>query len=248
SQQGVPDAPQPKNSPSQFPDSAPPAPKNVHEDSAPAPATTPTPSRTQQTPQSGLPNSRDVLYSQSFQVNFVQVPVIVKNTDGKLVPGLNSLDFKIYEDGLPQELKFFSADAFPLSAAIVVATDMPSTTMKKVNESLPALIGAFSQYDEVALYRYGHSATQASGFTGAASLPTSTLSRIKRTGREGGPPMLGGPFGGGPSINGHPVNDPNATGGKSAENETAPREFYVLNDAILLAAQGLSRRDKTRRR
>src|SRR5262249_56849850 len=30
--------------------------------------------------------------------------------------------------------------------------------------------------------------------------------------------------------------------------QTPPREFYVLNDAILRAAQDLSRRDKTRRR
>src|SRR5215472_12594208 len=177
-QQTVPDAPQPKGPANQFPENAPPAPKNVHED--PAPVTTPTPPRSDQTQQSVLPSTRDDLYKMVVPVNFVQVPVIVKDNKGQLVPGLNSNDFKVYEDGLPQELKFFTADAFPLSAAIVVATDLPSTTMKKVNESLPALIGAFSQYDEVALYRYGHSATQVSGYTGAASLPTSTLSRVKR--------------------------------------------------------------------
>ncbi|HET9837567.1 MAG TPA: VWA domain-containing protein, partial [Candidatus Angelobacter sp.] len=116
------------------------------------------------------------------------------------------------------------------------------------NESLPALIGAFSQYDEVALYRYDHSVSQVSGYTGATSVPTAALNRIKKPGREGGPPMVGGPFGGGPSINGHPVNDPNATGGRSTEVQTAPREFYVLNDAILRAAQDLARRDRTRRR
>src|SRR5262249_53692754 len=160
-------------------DSAPPAPKNVHEESAPAPASTPTPGTQRPAQQPGVITDVGKLGTMTIAVNFVQVPVIVKNNDGKLVAGLTSLDFKVYEDGLPQELKFFSADAFPLSAAIVVATDMPSTTMKKVNESLPALIGAFSQYDEVALYRYGHSATQVSGFTGATSLPTATLSRIK---------------------------------------------------------------------
>lgn len=245
-QQSVPDAPQPKNPANPFPDNAPPAPKNVHDDAAPA--STPTPAAPQRVNQGNVVTDKNELPTLSVAVNFVQVPVIVKDNAGKLVPGLNSLDFKVYEDGIPQELKFFSADAFPLSAAIVVATDLPSTTMKKVNESLPALIGAFSQYDEVAMYRYGHTATQVSGYTGAASLPTSTLSRVKRPGREGGPPMMGGPFGGGPSINGHPVNDPNATGGKSTDVETPPREFYVLNDAILLAAQGLSRRDKTRRR
>ena len=60
--------------------------------------------------------------------------------------------------------------------------------------------------------------------------------------------MTGGPFGGGPSINGHPVNDPNANGGMAGDVQTPPREFYVLNDAILRAAQDLSKRDKTRRR
>lgn len=244
-QQTIPDAPQPKNPATQFPENAPPAPKNVHED--PAATATPTPAAQQVAAANGVITDVGKFGTISIAVNFVQVPVTVKDSSGQLVPGLTSNDFKVYEDGIAQELKFFTADAFPLSAAIVVATDMPAATMKKVNESLPALIGAFSEFDEVALYRYGHTATQVSGYTGAASVPTGTLNRIKRPGREGGPPVAGGPFGG-PSINGHSVNDPNATGGRSTDVQTPPREFYVLNDAILLAAQGLSRRDKTRRR
>jgi VWFA-related protein len=245
SSQNVPDAPQPKP---QFPDNAPPAPINTH----PAePEATPSPTPQAQRPapgQTGVANARDDLYKMSVAVNFVQVPVRVKDRSGKLVPGLTSNDFKVYEDGVVQQLKFFTADPFPLSAAIVVDTDLPSVTMKKVNESLPSLIGAFGEFDEVALYRYGHTVQQISGFSGAASIPTASVNRIKRPGREGGPPMTGGPFGGGPSINGHPVNDPNANGGKAGDVQTPPREFYVLNDAILRAAQDLSKRDKTRRR
>ncbi|HET9284471.1 MAG TPA: VWA domain-containing protein [Candidatus Angelobacter sp.] len=243
SQQGVPDAPQPKN-PNGFPNNAPPAPINNHEEGAPTP--TPSPAAAENRAPNDLPSKREDLYQMHINVNFVQVPVTVKDSSGKLVPGLTSNDFKVYEDGQLQQLKYFTADAFPLSAAIVVATDLPSSTMKKVNESLPALIGAFSQYDEVALYRYGHTVSQVSAYTGAASLPTSVLNRVKRSGREGGPPIVGGPFGGGPTINGHSVNDPNAGG--QGDVQTPPRESYVLNDAILLAAQGLSRRDKTRRR
>ena len=179
-------------------------------------------------------------------MNFVVVPVTVKDKSGKMIPGLTSNDFKVYEDGVPQQLKFFTADAFALSAAVVIATDLPSTTMKKIDETLPALIAAFSEFDEVALYRYGHTVQQVSGFTGAANVSTASINRIKRPGRQGGPPLLGGPFGGGPSINGHPVNDPNA--GPVGDVQTAPREFYVLNDAILRAAQDLSRREKGRRR
>lgn len=242
-QQNVPDAPKPKN-PKGFPDNAPPAPINNHEEGAPTP--TPSPAAAENPAPNSLPSKREDLYQMHINVNFVQVPVTVKDSSGKLVPGLTSNDFKVYEDGQLQQLKYFTADAFPLSAAIVVATDLPSSTMKKVNDTLPALIGAFSQYDEVALYRYGHTVSQISAYTGAASLPTSVLNRVKRSGREGGPPIVGGPFGGGPTINGHSVNDPNAGG--QGDVQTPPRESYVLNDAILLAAQGLSRRDKTRRR
>ncbi|MGZ4875084.1 MAG: VWA domain-containing protein [Candidatus Angelobacter sp.] len=246
-QQNVPDGPQPKTQqPGQFPDNAPPAPINAHPDQ-PEATPTPTPRAQRPTPgQSAMPSGRDDLYKMSVAVNFVQVPVRVKDASGKLVPGLSSNDFKVYEDGVPQQLKFFTADAFPLSAAVVVATDLPSTTMKKVNDTLPALIGAFSEVDEVALYRYGHTVQQVSGFAGASSISTASVNRIKRPGRQGGPPMMGGPFGGGPSINGHPVNDPNA--GPVGDVQTPPREFYVLNDAILRAAQDLSRRDKARRR
>ena len=245
-QQSTPDGPQPKTQQqNQFPDNAPPAPKNARSEE---PAATSTPAPVQRPPagQTGIATSKDELFKMVINVNFVQVPVTVKDKAGKLVPSLTSNDFKVYEDGVPQQLKFFTADPFALSAAVVVATDLPSTTMKKVNETLPALIAAFSEYDEVALYRYGHTVQQVSGFTGAASVSVATVNRVKRPGRPSGPPMLGGPFGGGPTINGHPVNDPNA--GPVTESPTAPREFYVLNDAILRAAQDLARRDKSRRR
>jgi VWFA-related protein len=245
--QNIPDAPQPKaDQPNQFPDNAPPAPKNVHPDEPDA-SPTPEPKAAPLTPaQGGMPSNRDDLFKMSVAVNFVQIPVRVKDSSGKPYPGLTSADFKVYEDGVPQTLKFFTADPFPLSAAIVVATDLPSTTMKKVNETLPSLVAAFSEFDEVALYRYGHTVQQISGFSGAAGISTATINRIKRPGREGGPPMLGGPMAGAPTINGHSVNDPNAGG--QGDVQTAPREFYVLNDAILRAAQDLGKRDRARRR
>jgi VWFA-related protein len=249
-QQNVPDAPQPKpQQQGQFPDNAPPAPLNSHPDQPDAMAT-PTPQTQRQLggAQSDITTDVGRFGTMSFAVNFVQIPVRVKDASGKPFPGLTSNDFKVYEDGVVQQLKFFTADAFPLSAAVVVATDLPSTTMKKVNDSLPTLIGAFSEVDEVALYRYGHTVQQISGFAGASSISTASVNSIKRPGRQGGPPMGGGPFGGGPSINGHPVNDPNANGGMAGDVQTPPREFYVLNDAILKAAQELSKRDKARRR
>jgi VWFA-related protein len=246
-QQGVPDAPKPKNPQPQFPTDAPPAPKNEHPDlPSPEAESTPAPVPESQRQPGTIATSRNELYTYSVRVNFVQVPVTVKDSSGRLVPGLGPQDFTIYEDGVPQQLSFMTSDPFPLSAAVVIDTDLPSTTMKKVNETLPALIGAFSQFDEVALYRYGHTVQQVTNFSGAENISTANLNKIKRPGREGGPPMVGGgPFShSGPMINGHEA-DP------SVQPQAVPapvQESYVLNDAILRAAQDLAKRDKTRRK
>ena len=172
SPQSVPEAPQPKpQQPGQFPENAPPAPLNSHPDQPEAtPTPTPVSQRQRGTAQGDVVTDVGKFGTMSIAVNFVQIPVRVKDSSGKLVSGLTSNDFKVYEDGVVQQLKFFTADAFPLSAAVVVATDLPATTMKKVNETLPTLVGAFSEIDEVALYRYGHTVQQVSGFAGASSV------------------------------------------------------------------------------
>lgn len=247
--QNVPDAPAPKNpQQGQFPDDAPPAPKNVRpEDQAPAASSTPAPAVPGQAAE-GVTTDLTQFGKISVAVNFVPVPVTVKDNAGQMVPGLGPADFAIYEDGLPQKLSFFTSSSLPLTAAVVVQTELPAATMKKVNESLPALIGAFTEFDEVALYRYGHTVSQVSGFTGAASVTTATLNRIKRTGGGGATPQVFGPLASGPTINGHDINDPNAPGITASGAPPPQKEFYVLNDAILRAAQDLSKRDRSRRK
>jgi VWFA-related protein len=244
--QNIPDAPKPKvPETSQFPGDAPPAPKNTRPDDHAAAAATPTPAAPSPS-QSGITTDRSQLPGLIIHVSFVVIPVSVKDGSGKLVPGLGPNDFTVYEDGVPQKLTFFNSEATPLTVAVVVASDLPSTTAKKVNESLPALIGAFSEYDEVALYRYGHTVTQVAGYSGAASISTSTLGRLKQSGRSGGPPQVFGPMAQGPSINGH-----EAAPGAPASMSGVPApvsESFVLNDAILRAAQDLSKRDRSRRK
>lgn len=249
-QQNVPDAPQPKPSsqPSQFPEGVPPAPKNDHAAPPPAEASTPTPS-------APAPGS-DVLSTNLAQfgkiterVNAVQIPVTVRDSSGRMVTGLTPGDFTVLEDGASQRLRGFYIDPFPLSTAVVLETDLPAATMKKINNTLPALVGAFTEFDEVAIYRYGHTVSQMTAFSGAASISTATLAKVKRPGSQGGPPQVFGPIAQGPTINGHPVYDPNAqtATGTGASLQTA-KESFVLNDAILRAAQDLAHRDRTRRK
>src|SRR5258708_1834806 len=113
-QQNLPDGPTPKPTPqNQFPEDAPPAPKNAHPDQPPAANPTPTPQAQIPRPgQSGVPDRRDALFTLSVNVNFVQIPVTVKDNSGRLVAGLGPNDFTVYEDGAPQQLKFFTSDSF----------------------------------------------------------------------------------------------------------------------------------------
>jgi len=247
-QQNVPDAPVPKTTQTnQFPENAPPAPKNARPaDANPSPVPTPVAAGPLQSVE-GLTTDLKQFGKISVAVNFVQVPVTVKDGAGKLQEGLGPADFTVYEDGVPQKLRFFSSDSFPLTAAVVIFTDLPISSMKKVNQSLPALIGAFSQYDEVALYRYGHTVSQVASFTAAENMPTATIARVKGTGRQGGPPAVFGPLAQGPSINGHPA-DPGQPGPQVANLPPPVQESFVLNDAILRAAQDLAKRDRSRRK
>jgi len=187
-------------------------------------------------------------------VNFVEVPVTVKDAKGKLVAGLTWRDFKVFENDTRVKLQLFTVDPAPLSVAFVIDQSLTSDVMAKVNNSLGAIQGALTPYDEVAIFSYNHGATDRSGgFTGAQSARVPfVLSMTKTPGEEMLAPSPGGPLSGcNIRVNGNCM-DPNLQPGRStgsADNQmTIPKEIHTLNDAILAAAKELSTRPKGRRR
>jgi VWFA-related protein len=188
-------------------------------------------------------NSREDFTIQ-VPVNLVVVPVTVKDTGGRLVEGLLKKDFIVLEDGVEQRVTLFTSDPFPLSVALVVDASLPANAMKKVNETMPALAGAFSEFDEVSLYTYGNSVEKRLDFQAANDDFSREIKKVKPKGREGAALVNSGPLSAGPTVNGRPL-DPSTPG---PLRTIQPREFYVLNDAILAAANDLSRRDRGRRK
>src|SRR5579862_1984939 len=190
-------------------------------------------------------NPREDLYTIVKLVNFVQIPVTVKYSDGRPVEGLVAKDFTVLENGKKQNLTFFTSDPFQLSAAVVLDIGMADVAVQKLNESYSALVGAFSPYDEVALYTFSSTVSQVADFTSSSVRLTAELNQLKLVrGHNNGPPVLGGPLGpGGPTVNGAPVGGPIIQ-----PVNTPPKESHVLNDAILRAALDLSKRDRARRK
>jgi len=254
-EQSIPDAPSATRPSSPFPADTAPAPRNperAQEASAPPAGAPAQPSSAVTTVPKGTAaaaaaadadrNSREDVIR--VTVNQVVVPVTVKDSNGHLVDGLVKRDFAVLEDGVPQKISLFTSDPYPLSVAVVLDVNLPEQTMSKVRQTLPALVGAFSDYDEVSIFTYGNSVQKQLASTSSSQQLSITLKRSSSHGRTNGPPVIGGPMAGGPtpSVNGVPF-DPS-----TPHVAVGSRESYVLNDAILAAAQELQRRERSRRK
>jgi VWFA-related protein len=182
-------------------------------------------------------------------VNYVVVPVTVLDTKHQEVAGLTWRDFQVYENNVRQRIAVFSADAVPLSVALVIDQSLPRDTMKKVNDSLAAIQGGFTASDEIAVFTYADGVNNPTDFTAALSARVpAVLESSKKPGEYDGVPITSGPFSGGPTINGQSV-DPNLDPQRANSGFLVyPKEIHTLNDAILAAGKALSTRPQGSRR
>src|SRR5262249_54313205 len=182
-------------------------------------------------------------------ITFVDVSVMVRDKKHVLVAGLTWRQFQGYEGGVRQRIAVFSVDLLPISTAFVIDPSLPSDVMVKVNQSLAAVIGAFTPFDSVAIFAYNSSTRMVTDYTGAqgARLPAAFQS-AKSSGRDMGVVSPGGPLDNGPTINSKPV-DPNLSPQRgNAGFIVIPKEIHPLNDAILAAAKVLAQQPRERRK
>jgi VWFA-related protein len=217
------------------------------------PASTPAESAPGQTsvyvPQQG--QGEDAIKTLMVHVDAVDVPFTVKDSKGKLVPGLEPRDVQVYENGLLQHMQLFTNDPIPLSVVIVVDQSMSQQDMDRVNASLGSLQNAFSAFDEVAVLTYNKSPRVVTAFTGAQSMRlTQAIEGAKGSGRQ---EIMAGSLSG-PLSQTTVINDQNFDPNTAAQRNhsgmqlSVPREVHPLNDAILAAATMLSNREMGRRR
>jgi VWFA-related protein len=183
-------------------------------------------------------------------VNFVQVPFTVKDKSGALVPAIDWREVRVFENGTRRQLRYFSSDPYPLSVAFVIDQSLPFDVMGRVNTALGAVQGAFTPYDEMAIFTYNNGPTMRTDYTGAQSARIGAIiERSKTTGREAALYTPDGPLSQTNNINGHNF-DPNTAPVRNSNSTfiTAPKETHTLNDAIWMAAQSLAKRPDTRRR
>ncbi len=210
--------------------------KQEEEDQGPPPDTTSGPS-----------------YVLHVQTNYVEIPFTVKDNKGNQVAGLTWRDIRVYENNRRMQLTNFTVDPFPLSVALVIDQSVQFDIMAKVNNSLAAMQGAFSPFDEVAVFTYNNGPKMVTNFTaGQSARLVQALEQSKTGGRE----MAYIPGGGlGQNIYTNDGADhyidpnTNSTHGRSQLGiNNPPREVHTLNDAILKAGEALSKTKTGRRR
>jgi VWFA-related protein len=196
------------------------------------------------TPDPAGGGAQDELFKITRNVNQVIVPVRVTDDSGRLVSGLLPKDFSLYEDGNKRTMNFFTSDPLAISAAVVFDLGMSDINVQKVNQTFPALEGAFSQFDEVAIYTYSGTVGKAADFGAVGKRLDAVLNQLKaESGENNGVPVLGGPLGPqGPMINNIPVDR------SIPPAMSPPKQAHVLNDAILAAALDLGQRERSRRK
>jgi VWFA-related protein len=96
--------------------------------------------------------TRDLEYVETVDVDVVQITAVVTDDRGQFVTGLTQKDFKVSEDGKPQQITSFSDERSPLE--LVTAIDVSSS----VREALPGMkkaaarfLGALGPADQVTL-------------------------------------------------------------------------------------------------
>jgi VWFA-related protein len=176
-------------------------------------------------------------------VSLVVVPVTVKNSAGELVTDLERSDFRVFEDGIEQPIAVFSADAVPLSAAILIDDDLKTSTAEKVQKTLETLSGAFAATDEVSLWRFDEVPEQVSeDFIGDNDKLLTSLKHIDLSSSfpgSGSYTMTAGP-----RVN---TAQPPGPATIPAEAQGHPNTKHI-DDAIYAAGQQLQDRPHDRRR
>jgi VWFA-related protein len=93
------------------------------------------------------------------ETDLVTLPVRVSERNGRAVPGINKNEFRIFENGVEQEIAYFSADDQPFTVAL--ALDMSYSSVFKLQEIQSAakiFVGLLRPSDRVTIVSFAEKA------------------------------------------------------------------------------------------
>ncbi len=147
---GAPTIPTPEPPPSTTPPPEPPPtfpPAEAHPPLTPPVRSTPSPTEAKP--------ADPAAYKLSVNVRMVLVDAVVRDRSGQMIENLKKDDFRVYEDGVEQQIQTFSRDELPLAVAIVI--DRSGSVAPYIDELRRIAYRALMQLkpqDRVALFSF----------------------------------------------------------------------------------------------
>ena len=179
----------------------------------------------------------------------VLVPVTVKDSRGELVPDLEKRDFRVFQDGVEQEIQQFRSDPYPISAVILLDDNLPNRPAEQVQRSLDSVAAGFGPRDEVALVRFDEYSKTVLDFTTSNDALFAELKKIRTDPKDAMDSRMPGTpsqtMTSGPTINGQPITEQQRIPILGTETNGVTKH---LDDAIHAAADMLRTRDRDHRR
>jgi Ca-activated chloride channel family protein len=112
-------------------------------------------------------------------VDVVLVPVTVEDPNGKLIHSLQKNDFEVSEDGIVQNLTYFSVGPSPLSVAVLLDRTIDAHAQDSFKQNMLALVEAFSGFDEMACYEFLSLTNKLQDFTFEKEKLLKTMSKVE---------------------------------------------------------------------
>jgi VWFA-related protein len=120
----------------------------------------------------------------SADTRTVRVPVAVLDKQGQPVLGLKSEDFKVSEDGKPQQVTLFSGERRPLRIALALDVSRSmSNKMRQVEEALRHFIDVLEPADQILVMTFSDDVRVVQDFTSDREVLGHAFDRLQADGR-----------------------------------------------------------------
>jgi Ca-activated chloride channel homolog len=125
-------------------------------------------------------NSEDTIKIESTLIN---LSIVASDGEGKYVPGLKKEDFVILEDGIRQEIEFFSSETIPFHVVLLLdSSSSTKNTLPLIKEAARAFITNLRTNDKVMVISFASEITVENEFTSNRSILTQAIRTIKTEG------------------------------------------------------------------
>ncbi|MBC7796330.1 MAG: VWA domain-containing protein [Pyrinomonadaceae bacterium] len=92
-----------------------------------------------------------------IDTTLVSVPVIVSDRQGHYISGLQTKDFKIFQDGIEQKIDFFAASEEPLNVAVLIDTSRStSEVLDEIKDAAKSFVKLLNTNDKAMIVTFDY--------------------------------------------------------------------------------------------